>query len=160
MAAEKKSKKTILIIAMVLAAFVLIVSLASLYTERVVSCGIADTCTIPLPFLIPIIASVSLFVGSLTGYFMVERLSKKDVNIKESTELIKKILSKEEFEILKLVAEKQEISQAGIVQKTSIPRLRVFRTIEKLRDRGIVEKEEKDGKMRTIRIREEFKGIF
>ncbi len=157
---EKKNKKAVLIIAMVLASFVLIVSLASLYTERVVSCGIADTCTIPLPFLIPIIASVSLFVGSLTGYYMIGRLSKKDVNLKESTELIKHLLTKEEFEILNLIVEKKEISQARIVQKTNIPRLKVFRIIEKLKDKGIIEKEETDGKMRKIKIKPEFESIL
>ncbi len=157
---KKKEEKTILIIAMVLAAFVLIVSLASLYTERVVSCGTTNTCTIPLPFLIPIIASASLLVGCLMGYFMVKKISKKDVNLKESCELIKKILSKEEYEILKIIAEKPEISQARIVQKTGISRLRVFRTIEKLRIKGIIEKQEKDGKTRLIKMNDEFKEVF
>jgi len=156
---EKRSKKW-LVLVMIIAIFVLIVSLASLYTQRVVSCGTAQTCTIPLPFLIPIIASVSLFVGSLMSYFMVEKLSRKDKSFERSSEFIEKLLNPEEYEILKLVAKNNEISQAKIVQTTQMPRLRVFRAIEKLKQKGIIQKEEKDGKLRIIRMNDELRELF
>jgi len=155
-----KSKKTLLIIIMIIAGFVLIVSLASLYTQRVVSCGEAQTCTIPLPFLIPIIASVSLFVGSLMGYFMVSSISKRNESFQKCSGFVEKLFNKEEYEILKLVAKNGEVSQAKIVQTTGFPRLRVFRIIEKLKERGLLQKEEKDGKLRIIRINDNIKGLF
>jgi len=157
--AQKKSRK-LLVVVMIIAGFVLIVSLASLYTQRVVSCGEAQTCTIPLPFLIPIIASVSLFVGSLMSYFMIEKLSKKDYSYEKSSEFIEKLLSSDEYKILKLVAKNNEISQAKIVQTTQMPRLRVFRIIEKLKEKGIIQKEEKGGKLRMIKIDDELKELF
>ena len=155
-----KSRRTLLIIVMVIAGFVLIVSLASLYTQRVVSCGKAQTCTIPLPFLIPIIASVSLFVGSLMDYLMVGKISKKDSSIRECSGFIEKLFSPEEYRILKLVAKNNEISQAKIVRTTGMPRLKVFRIIEKLKEKGIIEKEERDGKLRIIKIDEGLRDLF
>jgi len=156
---EKKSKP-LLIIAMILASFVLIVSLASLYTERVVSCGMAQTCTIPLPFLIPIIASVSLFVGSLMGYLAVGKIHKTKDNFKKSAEVIKKLLNEDEWKILTIISKKNEISQAKIVQSSGLSRLKVFRIIEKLREREVLEKHEKDGKLRIIKIDEELRELF
>jgi len=157
---KKKARRFLLIVAMIIAAFVLIVSLASLYAQRVVSCGLAETCTIPLPFLIPIIASVSLFVGSLIGYLMVGKLYKKDRNIVEYSELMRKIFSKEEYEILKIIDKKKYISQAKIVQLTGFPRLKIFRIIKKLREKNIIIKEEKNGKTWMIDLNEDFRGLF
>ncbi len=156
----RKSRRTLFVVIMIIAGFVLIVSLASLYTERVVSCGLTQTCTIPLPFLIPIIASVSLFVGSLMGYFMVEKLSKKEYNIKEYSDFMETLFNKEEYKILKLIAKNEIISQAKITQTTGIPRLKIFRIIEKLKQKGIIEKQEKGGKLRIIKINEKIKKLF
>jgi len=156
----KKNRKTLLIVIMIVAGFVLIVSLASLYTQRVVSCGEAQTCTIPLPFLIPIMASVSLLVGSLIGYLMIGRLYRKDESFQKCSGFVEKLFNKEEYEILKLVEKNNEISQAKIVQTTGFPRLRVFRAIKKLKEKGIIQKEEKDGKLRVIRINDDLKGLF
>jgi len=157
---NKKTSRKLLIMAMVIAGFVLIVSLASLYTQRVVSCGGAQTCTLPLPFLVPIIASVSLFVGSLIGYFMVEKISKKNLNFKKSSEFIKRLFDNEEYGVLKIIAKSSEVSQARIVQETGLPRLKIFRIIEKLKDKKIIEKEERDGKLRIIKMDEEFRELF
>ena len=152
--------KQILIILMAIAFFVLLVSLAALYTERVVACGTAQTCTIPLPFLIPIIASVSLFVGALVNYLMTGQISKKDKDIKTASLLLEKILNKEEYAILKILSTKKQISQSKIVMLTELPRLKVFRIIEGLKRKGVLEKEIKEGKLRMIKINPEFEGLF
>ena len=156
---NRKDKKRLLIIVMIIAFLVLIVSLASLYTQRVVSCGTAQSCTIPLPFLIPIIASVSLFVGSLISYFMIEKLLKKDTSFKKSSEFIKKLFDNDEYKILKLISKSDEISQAKIVHEVGLPRLKVFRIIEKLKYKGIIDKEEK-GKLRLIKMNNDLKELF
>jgi uncharacterized membrane protein len=155
-----KRWKKLLVVAMIIAIFVLIISLSVLYTERVVSCGMAQTCTIPLPFLIPIIASVSLFVGSLMGYLMVEKLSKKEEGFKISAELIEKLLNPDEYKVLKLLSKNKEISQAKIVKETGLPRLKIFRIIEKLRQRGVLSKEQKNGKLRIIKLSEDLRELF
>lgn len=155
-----KNNKHLLIIFMIVAGLVLVVSLASLYTQRVVSCGEAQTCTIPVPFLIPIIASVSLFVGSLMGYFMVGKILKKENKVKKCSGFVEKLFSSEEYKILKLVAKNKRISQAEIVRRTHLPRLKVFRIIEKLKERKILEKYEENGKTRIIKMDKELKDLF
>jgi len=157
---NKKISRKVLIVMMIIAFFVLAVSLASLYTQRVVSCGAAQICTLPLPFLIPIIASVSLLIGSLMSYLMIEKLSKKDNDFKKSSEFIKKLFDKDEYEILKMVAKNDEISQAKIVRGTGLPRLKVFRIVEKLKDKGIIVKEERGGKLRIIKMDNDLRELF
>jgi DNA-binding MarR family transcriptional regulator len=156
----RKNRKFLLMIAMIIGAFVLIVSLASLYTQDVISCGRESSCAIPLPFLIPIIASVSLLVGSFIGYLMVGKLSRKEHDLKGYAEMMRRIFSDEEYKILNAVAGSKEISQAGLAQKTGLSRLKVFRTLEKLKEKGLIEKEEKDGKMRMIRMNENYRELF
>ena len=85
---------------------------------------------------------------------------KKDSSFKKSSEFIKKLFGNEEYCVLKLIAKSSEISQAKIVQETRLPRLKIFRIIEKLKDKGIIEKEEKDGKLRIIRMNDEFRNLF
>jgi len=153
---EFKTHKQIMIPIMVIAVFIFIVSFASLYAERHISCGAAQTCTIPIPFLIPITASMGVFVGTLVYYLMAAKIIKKNININRSNKIIEKILSKEETEILKIVAEHSEISQAKLASLTGITRLKIFRILEKFKEKGLIEKHQ-NGKIRIIKIKEDIK---
>jgi len=148
-------KKQILIAVMVIALFVFVVSLSSLYAQRVISCGIAQTCTIPIPFLIPITSSIGLFTGTLVYYFMSWKHLKEEDKFKDYEEVIKKIingfLSEEERKVFYLVMEKGKISQAELTKKLEMPRVKVFRIIERLRKKGLIEKKG-NGKVRIIYI--------
>ena len=150
--------KNLLIIIMVIAVFIFIVSLASLYTQREISCGRATTCTIPLPFLIPITASIGLFVGTLVYYLMSSQIKKKDIRLTESSNVLARLFNEEEKKILKIIAENDELTQAKITSLAEMPRLKIFRIIEKLKDKGMIEKKEK-GKLRIIKIKDEKKEL-
>ena len=151
--------KNLLIVIMVIAIFVFIVSLASLYTQRVIACGETATCTIPLPFLIPITASMGLFVGTLVFYLMESQIKKKDIKLTKSSNIIARLFNEEEKRILKLIAENNELTQAKITSLAEMPRLKVFRIIEKLKDKDMIEKKEK-GKLRIIKIKEDIKDLI
>ena len=62
--------------------------------------------------------------------------------------------------IIKIIAEKKEISQAKIVQMTGLPRLKVFRIIEKMKNKGIIKKENKNKKIRIIKIDPSIGDLF
>ena len=156
---DPKSYKPILIPLMIIAIFVFIVSFASLYTQRQISCGAAQTCTIPIPFLIPITASMGLFIGTLVYYLMAGKLTKKETNISNYSKIIDKLLNKEENDILRIIAKEKKISQAKITSMTGIPRLKIFRIIEKLKEKGLIEKQE-EGKIRIIKIKEDMNDLF
>ena len=156
---EFKIYKQIMIPIMVIAVFVFIVSFASLYTERQISCGAAQTCTIPIPFLIPITASMGVFVGTLVYYLMAAKIIKKNTNIDQFHKIIEKLLTKEEVDILKIIAEHDKISQAKITSLTGITRLKVFRILKKIKEKGLIEKQH-NGKIRIIKIKDDIKNIF
>ena len=137
---------------MIIAIFIFTVSLASLYTQRVISCGEAQTCTIPIPFLIPITASAGLFIGTLVYYLMAGRIAKKESNIEKCSELIEKLFSKEERAVLKVLTNHKQLSQARLTALTGLPRLRIFRIVGKLKEKGLVEKQEQ-GKARIIKLK-------
>jgi len=150
--------KNLLIIIMVIAIFIFIVSLASLYTQREISCGRATTCTIPLPFLIPITASMGLLVGTFVFYLMESKIEKKDIRINESSNVISRLLSSEERNLIKILAREKELTQARLTFLSKMPRLKVFRTVEKLKEKGLIEKKEK-GKLRIIKMKEDIKNL-
>ena len=156
---EAKLHKQLFIVVMVVAIFVFAVSLVSLYTQRVIACGEAQTCTIPIPFLIPIVASAGLFIGTLVYYLMAGRIVKKDINLGKCSNLIEKLFSQEEKAILKIFTNHKELSQAKIATLTGMPRLKVFRTVEKLKEKGLIEKQEQ-GKARIIKLKDNAKGLI
>ncbi|MBW2981484.1 hypothetical protein KY343_01260 [Candidatus Woesearchaeota archaeon] len=156
---EFKQNKQIMIPVMVIAIFIFVVSFASLYTERQISCGAAQTCTIPIPFLIPITASMGVFVGTLVYYLMATKIIKKNINIDRSYKIIEKLLNKEEKDILKIITEYSEISQARLTSLAGITRLKVFRILERFKEKGLIEKHQ-NGKIRMIKIKEDINNIF
>lgn len=151
--------KNLLIVIMVIAIFVFIVSLASLYTQREISCGRANTCTIPLPFLIPITASIGLLVGTFVFYLMESKIEKKDIRLTESSNVIVRLLSPDERNLIKILAGKNELTQAKLTSLSGMSRLKVFRTIEKLKEKELIEKKKK-GKLRVIKIKENIKELI
>ncbi len=146
--------KQLLISVMIIAIFLFIISFASLYTQRHISCGSTQTCTIPIPFLIPISASLGLFIGTLVYYLMVGRLTQKNTYLKKYHRIIGNLLEKEEKELLNIIKDKKEITQAKLTSITNMSRVKVFRTVKKLQQKNLIEKEE-HGKKRIIKIKKE-----
>lgn len=151
--------KNLLIVVMILVGFIFIVSVACLYAQEAIACGAASSCTIPIPLLIPSIASLGLIIGIITYYFMVSQFDKKDKNILEYSELLEKILTKDEAEVLKFIAKSQKTTQAKLSSSLNLSRLKVFRIIEKLKQKDIIKKQQ-DGKSRIIELQEEIKNAL
>ena len=63
-----KGPKKIVSGSILITIFVLIVSLTSLYVQAEIQQGSVCTCIIPLPVLIPILASIGMLVGTLVYY--------------------------------------------------------------------------------------------
>lgn len=156
---KDKIIKNLLIVVMILVGFIFIVSVACLYTQEAIACGAAASCTIPIPLLIPGIASLGLIIGVITYYFMASQFEKKDKNILEYSELLEKILTKDEGEVLKFIAKHQKTTQAKISSSLNLSRLKVFRIIEKLKQKNIIKKQE-DGKSRIIELHKEIKNAL
>lgn len=150
--------KKIMATSLLMTIFVLIVSLAALYVQVQIDAGTVCTCAIPLPVLIPILSSIGLLVGTLIYYTFFPGLEKKARPL--NTQAILDFLGEEEAEVVKKILEnKGEASQAGIVSSTGLPKVKVFRIIERLRKKGILSKRP-HGKTNMVKIREDIRKLF
>jgi len=141
---------------LVIAIFVLIVSLTSWYVQLQIEAGTICSCAIPLPILIPFVSSIGLLVGTLV-YYMYSPES-KDKKIERDSVL--KFLDPPEREIMDAILDNNgEVSQARIVSETGIPKVRVFRSLERLRAKGIIMKE-RFGKTNLIKLPDDVRKIF
>lgn len=141
-------QKKIIIIAMLVVIFVLIVSISSWYVQLLIDSGTVCSCAIPLPILFPIIASIGLLVGTII-YYVFSPGNQKICIDKES---ILMFFTDSEKEVMDaIISNKGEVTQARIVKITGLPKVKVFRSLEKLRMKGIIEKESR-GKTNTIRL--------
>ncbi len=148
-----KNRKIILI-TLILAVFVLVVGLISIYVQEVISSGYICGCVIPLPLFIPFMASVGLFIGTLVYHLLVpvkEFVDKKAVL---------SLLEDEERRILEVIVNHRgKITQASIVRTTGISKIRVFRTLRRLEQRGIVEKFP-HGKTNIIMLKDPYRKLL
>jgi hypothetical protein len=141
---------------MVIVIFVLVVSLSSWYVWNEIYFGDVCSCAVPLPILIPVLASIGLLVGTLLYYMFSPTFEKAPV----CREAILKLLDPVEREIVSCLIESGgEASQASIGKSTGMSKVRVFRCLEKLVVRGIVEKES-HGKTNMVRLSQDLKGLM
>ena len=151
-----KRQKRLIVSSILISIFVIIVSISSWYVQLIIETGEFCSCFIPLPILIPILASVGLLTGTLIYYIFFSDAREKAVNI----EPLLKLVSDTEREIIKFVLDNEgEVSQAKIVSFTGIPKVKVFRALEKLRKNGLIEKEKK-GKINKIFLSKDIMEIF
>ena len=140
---------------LVISIFVFIVAISSLYVQVQILEGNLCGCLIPLPLFIPFVASVGLFIGTLSFYLW---YSPKESRI--SKEVLLKMFDPKEREIIKkLFDNRGKMSQSKLVQHTSLSKVQVFRILEKLRERKIISKESK-GKTNIIELDREFYESF
>ncbi len=150
--------KKVIATSMILTIFVLVVSLAALYVQAQIEAGTVCTCAIPLPVMVPLLSSIGLLVGTLLYYMFSPSSDQKPKP--PDTGIILDFLGNEEAEIVRKILEKKgEISQAGIVSSTGLPKVKVFRIIERLKNKGIVSKEP-HGKTNLIKLNEDVMKLF
>ncbi len=148
--------KKIITATMTISIFVLVISIMSWYIQLLLDAGNICSCAIPLPILIPVTASIGLLIGTFIYYLFTPP---PECRTLEKT-LLRILFSGEEAEIIEsLVKGDGKKSQAGIVRETGIPKVRVFRALERMRSRNIIEKEP-HGKTNMISVNPEIGKLF
>lgn len=141
---------------LIITVFILIVALAALYVQMQVSSGNACNCEIPLYVLVPIIGAMGLFIGVLSYYLLSPRFEKPAV---DKSQLLN-FLDRDEASVMKVILEnKGEVSQAEIVRKTGLPKVKVFRVLHSLKLRGIITKEQ-NKKINIVRLSEGMRKLL
>lgn len=124
---------------LVLSVFVFVISVTSLYVQVTIESGDVCGCLIPLPFFIPFVGSTGLFIGTLVYYLFTPRLERRHSG--PGRELLLKLMGEGEAEIMKALAGSGgELSQARLMALTGMSKVKVFRTLERMRARGMIEK--------------------
>jgi uncharacterized membrane protein len=141
---------------MILAGFIFAVSFSTLYAQIHIIEGTACSCTLPIPLLIPTFSSLGIFVGSIVYYLLFPKI--EEGKGKEDLSLFLDFLEPDEKSILqKIIENKGKITQSKL--SSQFGKVKVFRILEKLKERGIIEKEAY-GKTNTIKISEKFSKLL
>ena len=148
--------KKIVIGSLIIVIFVLLVSMSSWYVWNEIYFGDVCSCAFPPPILITVLASIGLLVGTLTYYIFSPSFEKAPV----CREAILKLFDPDERGIiLTLINAGGEASQASIGKSTGLSKVKVFRYLEKLIAKGILEKE-RYGKTNTIRMSDDLSELL
>ncbi|MBN2094584.1 MAG: hypothetical protein JW727_00905 [Candidatus Aenigmarchaeota archaeon] len=143
-----EKQKKVLTGVLMLSAFIFIVSAMSLYAQENIQSGNSCTCSFPIPLCIPLVASIGLFIGSAIAYSFIPKN-------RLGLEAIKKFLAKEEGLVVSSLLESGgKSTQAKLSQQTGLGKVKTFRILEKLQERGIITKENK-GKIRIVLLSDE-----
>ncbi len=121
---------------MLIAGFIMAVSAASLYAQSHILAGTFCGCPLPLEYLIPLLSSAGLLVGSLAVYFMSSHLKSK----KDMTPVLALLDYDERRVIEELVKGKGSALQSRLVSATGFNKVRISRLISDLESKGAVKK--------------------
>ena len=141
--------------------FVLIISLATFYAYTLLHSGNFCSCTEQIPIIIIIVASSGLFVGSFTYYFLIDRIIRKRNAKKELEKALApflKLLNVDEEKVVRLLLKNGEVSQASISKLMGLSRVKTTRILQKLEDRGIVQRI-RNGKTNRIKLAKNLREI-
>lgn len=148
--------KKILLGMLILTVFVFIVALSSLYVQIQIETGNTCGCVIPVYLFIPLLASIGLFIGVLVYYLLSPKFESSKMNL----QMFLNLFPKEHASILQILLNYNgKISQARLTKESGLPKVKVFRILESLKRRGIINKEKK-GKTNIISLNEKFKKFL
>ena len=147
--------RTLVFFGILISAFIFSVSFATLYTQIHIEEGNVCSCKLPLPLLIPTFSSFGLLIGLISYYLLSPFVSKK---CSQNLELFLNLLDPDEGEIIRMIIKnKGSISQAAVSKKFG--KVKAFRLIERMKKRGVIEKE-KMKKTNRIKLNEKFADIL
>ncbi|MGC8812757.1 MAG: helix-turn-helix transcriptional regulator [Candidatus Aenigmatarchaeota archaeon] len=142
----------LIIIVIILAGFIFSVSFSTLYAQTHIIEGTACSCTLPIPLLIPTFSSLGVFVGSIVYYLLFPKI--EEGGSKEDFNLFLDFLDPDEKVIVqKIVENNGKITQSKL--SSQFGKVKVFRVLEDLRKKGIIEKEAY-GKTNTVKLSGKF----
>ena len=162
----KKNLKLIIALIIVVLFFYIIFAISNLYVnanssvcttlQEGYSCPHQEQLNI-LSTATPIIASLALLAGALVFYLMSEKVEKKEKDLKKNTEVLLKFLSPDEKKLINLLIENNgKILQAELTRLPEMSKVKSHRTVLRLMDKGVIEKETL-GKTNIIKFTKEIK---
>jgi len=147
-------KRKLIIFGILVSTFVFSVTFATLYAQTHIIEGTACSCTLPIPLLIPMFSSFGILVGLISFYLLLPSIEKSKEEAKNWIELLDPI----EREVIKMIINSEgKITQAKISKE--IGKVKAFRVLERLKERGIIEKI-KERKTNIIKLSDKFEFLL
>ena len=140
--------------------FIFIVAFSSLYVSDAIKNNNACGCVIPIPFMILILSSLGIFVGSLLYYFIASKYSKEKKSMDKNAESTLNFLNSDERAVVKLlISNKSGLKQSEFEKLTGLHKVKIHRILQKLKSKDIIEKTN-FGKTNKIRLNEKLIKLF
>jgi len=106
---------------------------------------------------LPIIISISLLIGAGVYYFMGQKVELKEKSARKSADIVTKFLNADEKKLVNLLVENNgKVLQAEVSRLPGMSKLKSHRVVQKLIDRGVIEKE-KIGKTNIVKFSAEIR---
>jgi len=144
---------------LVVTVFIMIVAGSSLYVQYHIETGSVCGCAIPLYLFIPFLSSLGLFIGVLVYYLIFVKIETKKDFLKDNLDEILTLLNPQERIVMRLLIEKSPITQSKIMRLTNFSKVKVFRIVKRLEQRGLVVKQPY-GKTNMIELSDKMKELF
>lgn len=155
---ERQELRNMLLAIALIMGFIFVVSLSIYFIKE--RYGLSCRCQASLPIFIAILASLGVFVGILTYYFLSNSFKKEKEDLFGNIERTLDFLGKEEKEIVSvLIKNKGEIAQNVLKRKVRIDPVKIHRRLQNLESRGILNKR-KSGMTNKIILKDEFRRLF
>jgi uncharacterized membrane protein len=155
-----EANKSIFLVLGIITGFVFIVAFSTLYVSDAIKNNNACGCVIPIPYMILILSSLGIFVGSAAYYFTVSKYIKEGKTRNKNIEFTLNFLEPQEKAIIKeLLKDKKGLKQSQLEKQTGFHKVKIHRIVNKLKTKGIIEKKA-NGKINIIELSPELKEIF
>ncbi|MCR4368606.1 MAG: hypothetical protein NUV67_01740 [archaeon] len=106
---------------------------------------------------LPLVISIAIVVGAGTYYLMSGKVESTEKSLKKNTDVILKLLNSEEKKLVNLLIENNgKILQAEVTRLPGMTKVKSHRVVQKLIDRGVLEKESV-GKTNVLKFTQEIK---
>jgi len=152
--------KRVFLVLGIITGFVFVVTFSTLYVSDAIKNNNACGCVIPIPYMILILSSLGIFVGSAAYYFTVSKYVKEGKTRSENINYTLNFLEPKERKIIKeLINSKEGLKQADLEKLTGFHKVKIHRIVHKLEASGLIEKET-NGKLNKIKLNPHLKEVF
>jgi len=157
---ENQAVRSIFLVLTIILGFIFIVLFTTMYVSDAIRNNNACGCVIPIPYMILILSSLGLFVGSLSSYLLISKHLKEKKQMIKNIEFTLKFLDNDERKLItELIKNKGSLNQSEFEKLTGLYRVKIHRVIEKLLLKELIQKTS-NGKVNKIELYPELKEIF
>jgi len=111
-------------------------------------------------YLLPFIGVIGIIIGMIVYYIMSDKVSEKQKSLYKNTDIILKMLSKEQREIIQnLLNNNGKLRQYELVNLSEFNKVKIHRILRQLEEDNIIKKE-KIGKINNIILNKEINNIL